>query len=113
VTEGASNSIFVVRRGVLVTREEGPQILSSITRLLVLDCAARLGIPVYEGPFMVTGLHAADELLLAGTSPGVWGITCLDGAPVGGGRPGPVTRRLAEAYFARVAAGDDRLGHPA
>src|SRR5439155_15033952 len=36
VTEGAADSLFVVRRGVLVTREEGPHILSSITRAYVL-----------------------------------------------------------------------------
>jgi D-alanine transaminase len=109
VTEAASHSIFVVHGGVLITREEGPHILSSITRAFVLDCARRLGVPVYEGPLTAALLRAADELFLAGTSPGVWAITRLDGEPAGGGTPGPVTRQLRESYSARVAAGDDRL----
>lgn len=110
VTEGASHGIFMVDRGVLITREEGPHILSSITRALVLDGAARLGLPIYEGPFTNLALRRADELFLAGTSPGILPITRLDDYPVADGTPGPVTRRLTEAYFARIAAGDDHLG---
>lgn len=107
VTEGAAHAVFAVQDGVVITREEGPQILASITRALALDCAQRLGLPVYEGPYTRTLLGSASELFLAGTSPGIWAITQLDGKPVGDGRPGPVTRRLHEAYFARVEAGDD------
>lgn len=109
VTEASAHSVFVVHAGVLITREEGPHILSSITRALVLDCARRIGVPVYEGPYTETLLRRADEVFLAGTSPGVWGVTRLDGEAVGSGAPGPVTLQLREAYMARVAAGEDRL----
>jgi D-alanine transaminase len=109
VTEGAANSLFAVQGGVVITREEGPHILPSITRVLVLDCARRLELPVYEGPYTEALLRAAEEIFLAGTSPGIWAVTRLDGVPAGGGLPGPVTLRLTEAFFGRTAAGDDRL----
>jgi D-alanine transaminase len=110
VTEGPADSLFVVHRGVLITREEGPHILSSITRAYVLDCARRLGLAVYEGPYTIDTVREAAEIFLGGTAIGLWAITRLDGQPAGGSAPGPVTRRLSEAYLARVAAGDDRLG---
>ena len=109
VTEGATTAVFAVRRGVLITREEGPHILSGITRAYVLADASRLAIPAYEGPYAEAALREAEEIFLAGTSIGLWAVTRLDGQDVGDGRPGPVTRRLSESFRARVAAGDDRL----
>jgi branched-subunit amino acid aminotransferase/4-amino-4-deoxychorismate lyase len=46
----------------------------------------------------VERIHDADELFLTGTTTEVMPITRLDGRPVGGGRAGPIARRLQEAY---------------
>jgi len=104
-TEGASTSLFIVADGVLVTREEGTHILSGVTRALVTECAHELGIPVEERPFTVAELLAADEVLLTGTSFGVYGVASVNDHEFGS--PGSITRRLDALYHQWVKHGGD------
>jgi D-alanine transaminase len=96
VTEGASTSLFVVRGGVIVTREEGPHILPGVTRELVIQCACELGIPVEERPYTVDELRDADEVFLTGTTFGIYGIASVDGCARPA--PGTVTQALHTMY---------------
>jgi branched-chain amino acid aminotransferase len=48
----------------------------------------------------VSALYRASELFATSTAGGIMPLTTLDGTPVGDGRPGPVTTRLREAYWA-------------
>ena len=41
---------------------------------------------------------AADEAFLLGTTVEITPVVKIDDNPIGGGRPGPVTRRLQEAF---------------
>lgn len=107
VTEGSSTSLFIVRDGVILTREPGPHILPGITQQLVLEIAADLGLPTDRRPFTEEELRTADEAFLTGTGTEVLAITRLDGQPVGNGRPGPRARQLREAFLQRVARGED------
>lgn len=107
VTEGSSTSLFIVRDGVILTREPGPHILPGITQQFVLEIAADQGWPTARRPFSEEDLRAADEAFLTGTGTEVLSITCLDGCPVGKGVPGPRTRQLREAFLQRVARSDD------
>ncbi len=105
VTEGASTSLFAVRDGVIVTREEGTHILPGVTRELVIECAGEAGIPVDERPYTVDELLGADEAFLTGTSFGVYGIAAIDGSlrPA----PGTVTHALNTMYHQWVSEGRD------
>ena len=47
-------------------------------------------------------LSRVTELFLTGTTSEVLPIVSVDGRPIGEGRPGPVTRRLQEAYAEAV-----------
>lgn len=105
VTEGASTSLFTVAKGVVVTREEGPHILSGVTRALVIECAEELGVRVEERPFTVAELLAADELFLTGTTFGVYGVASVDGREFAA--PGPTTRSLDALYHQWVKEGRD------
>ena len=96
VTEGASTSLFIVRDGVVITREEGSHILPGVTRALVIECACELGLSVKEGPYTVDELLEADEAFLTGTSFGVYGISSVDGHVRQA--PGPVTHALNTMY---------------
>jgi D-alanine transaminase len=107
VTECASNSLFIVKKGRLITRENGPHILPGITRELVLETAERLGIPADLRPFTREELFAADEAFLTGTSLDLLPVTRVDGRPIGGGTAGEVTKRLRQAYLERRERGDD------
>ena len=102
VTEGSSTNVFLVRDGVLVTHPAGHHILNGITRQIVIHLAKELGIPVQEEAFTPEALFAADELFLTSTIHEVTPIVQVDGREIADGRPGPVTRRLQEAFAATL-----------
>jgi D-alanine transaminase len=77
-------------------------VLPSITRTVVLACAASLGVPVHEAATALADLPSVEELMVVGTTTDVQPIVALDGRPIADGRPGPVTRRLQAAYTERL-----------
>jgi D-alanine transaminase len=78
--------------------------LGGVTRAVVLELARHDGIEVVERPFSRDEAKAAREAFLTSTSSLVLPVTRIDGAPVGDGRPGPVTLRLQELYRRHLAA---------
>ncbi len=104
VTEATSAGVFCVEQGVVLTHPLSPAILPSITREAVLEAAGEEGVPVREEPVSLDRLRGAEEVFLVSTTDDVCPVITLDGAPVGDGRPGPVTRRLLAAYLRRVGA---------
>ena len=106
VREGsASNAYIVDAAGTLITHPLGPEILGGITRQVVLELARSAQIRVEERAFSLTEARGAREAALSSTSSWLLPVVAIDGATVGDGRPGPVTRRLMELYAAHVAAG--------
>lgn len=97
IAESASANVFMVAAGVLLTPPLDAGILPGVTRRVVIDLAAGLGIPLNEEPIAVKDLLAADEAFITSTLKEVMPIATIDGRPVGAGRPGPVTRRLLRA----------------
>jgi D-alanine transaminase len=57
---------------------------------------------VREQAFTVQELAEADEAFITGTTSEITPIVAVDGRPVGDGKPGPVTRRLQEAFEAVI-----------
>jgi D-alanine transaminase len=98
LTEGTHTSFFGVLHGSVLTRPNSNAILPGITRGLVLRLAERAGVPVREQVLKRDDLAEVSELFLTGTTSEVLPLVKVDGRPVGDGRPGPVTRRLQEAY---------------
>jgi D-alanine transaminase len=101
VTEGAVSNVMVVRDGVVITAPEGPRILSGVTRAVVLRIARREGCHVQERYVPREDLYGADEVFLTGTTVEVLGVVRVDGKTIGGGKPGPVTQRLASRFRER------------
>jgi D-alanine transaminase len=96
--EGAATNLFIVEQGTIVTPPKGPQLLPGITRDLVLELAADVGLPHREGDISEAQLRDADEVWLTSSSKEVVPVTSLNGKPVGDGRPGPVWKRMAGLY---------------
>jgi D-alanine transaminase len=94
VTEATATSVGIVRGGEVWTHPANNLILGSITRGLVIDLARAAGITVREETYTVQDLLKADEVFLMGTTTHVSPVVAADGKPVGGGRCGPVSRRL-------------------
>jgi D-alanine transaminase len=99
VTEATSSNLFIVKEGTLYTHPNGRLILPGITRQVVIELAEELNIPVVEKPFGKETLLNADELFLTGTMAEITPYVEVEGQTIGEGKPGPVTRRLQEAFF--------------
>ena len=99
VTEGTSNNAYIVKGGRIITRQLSNDILHGITRASVLRCAAEAQMEVEERPFTIAEAQAADEAFITSASAFVMPVVEVDGAAVGGGKPGPVAARLREIYL--------------
>jgi D-alanine transaminase len=102
VTDAASCNVFAVFGKTVMTAPCTNYILWGITREVTLELARDDGIETVESPFRVEQLREADEIFVTGTSSGIVPIVTLDGAMVGTGRVGPITRRLMELYELRT-----------
>jgi len=104
LAEGASTNVFVARHASLLTPPLSAGILAGITREVVLELAAALGIACREQPLHLDDLLSADEAFLTSTTREVVPVRQVDEALVGNGRPGPLTRRVLEAFRAYAPA---------
>lgn len=99
VTEGTSSNAWIVTAdGALVTRPASEDILNGITRQSILKIAAAEGLRFEERPFGLDEAHAAREAFLSSATSFVTPILRIDDRTVGDGTPGPLGRRLLEAY---------------
>jgi branched-chain amino acid aminotransferase len=98
VAEGAGSNVFAVKAGVARTPPLSAGILAGITRQVVLELAPAAGVTVREEALRPADLREADEVFLTSTLKECLPARTIDGVPVGTGRPGPVTRRLLDAY---------------
>jgi D-alanine transaminase len=101
VSEGTSSNAWIVSAAdEVITRQADTSILKGVTRMAVFDILARRGLRLVERPFGVAEAKAAREAMLTSATNGVLPVVRIDGAPVGDGRPGPLTLSLAAAYRA-------------
>ncbi|MCX5514844.1 D-amino acid aminotransferase [Kaistia algarum] len=99
VTEGSSTNAWIVTGdGVLVTRPAEHGILRGITRTVLLDVAARLGIKVEERKFSLEEAKGAREAFITGATTIVTPITKIDDRVIGNGAPGSVATELRKAF---------------
>ncbi|ABC80827.1 branched-chain amino acid transaminase [Anaeromyxobacter dehalogenans] len=108
VAEGSGENVFIVKNGVLQTPPLSSPVLDGITRNAVLRLAGDLGIPVKEEKFTRDTAYLADELFLTGTAAEVTPVRELDNRRIGKGEPGPVTKRISEAFFKAVGGADPK-----
>lgn len=95
VLEGPTFSLAWVRDGKLFTPSLDSQILESITREATLEAADRIGVETTIGRFHRNDLMEADEVFVMSTVREVMPATAVADTPF---EPGPVTRRLRDAF---------------
>jgi branched-subunit amino acid aminotransferase/4-amino-4-deoxychorismate lyase len=84
------------------------EVLSGVTRDLVVRLAAREGIPVSEAPLALDSVTRWQECFITSTSRHVMPVISVDSETVGNGRPGTISQRLHalfEDYFRRATGG--------
>lgn len=107
VTEGAKTNFFGVVDGTLRTHPSDNHILPGITRSVLRDLAAEVGVALDETPITVDEIPGLSELFLTGTTTDVMPVVQLDGRFVGDGRPGELTRKLQRVLSESLASGGD------
>ncbi len=95
---GASAAnVFVVKGRAVTTPAVSDGARPGVTRERAIAALRVQGVRVAESRVRVLKLRSADEIFLTSSLLGVRAVVRLDGSDVRGGRPGPVTRRLADA----------------
>jgi len=99
VLEGTRSNFFAVMDDCLLTAPASHQILHGITRKVILELADSTGIQVKETPILKSELPRISEAFITGTTTEITPVISIDGAPVGTGTPGPVTRTLQDEFM--------------
>ena len=102
VAEASVANVFALRGGVLATPLATDGALEGITRAAVLELAAREGIASAERTLGRFDLLGADEVFLTNSSWHVLPVTRVEKTAIGGGRVGPITRRLRDELLALI-----------
>lgn len=117
VIEGSRSNYAGVRSGAVITPPESNYMLSGVSRGVVIELCARLGLRVEQRPVPERELFDFEELFLIGTSAEVLPIVSVNGRRIGTGAAGAVARRLKRAFreeveAARAAAGFTKQVEP-
>jgi D-alanine transaminase len=100
LTDASASSVHVVIGGELRTPPNSWKLLPGTTRGVIEEIAQGAGVQWRSVAVSEPELRGAQEILLGAATREVQPITTLDGKPVGSGKPGPVWRRLYDAYQA-------------
>jgi D-alanine transaminase len=102
VREATSSNVFILRDGRLITHPLTPNILSGITRLVIMDICKDLSIPVEERFYSTDDMYLSSEVFLTGTTTEVLPIVDIDKNRIGDGKVGPVSKKLYRELLRRT-----------
>ena len=98
IAEGRGSNIFFVSQGQLVTPLER-YVLPGVSRQTVIELAAAANIPFAEKDYDLFDAYNADEAFITSTSFCICPCRSINGREFASGAvPGPVTKRLMDAY---------------
>src|SRR4051794_15496600 len=98
VAECTGDNIFTVRGGTVYTPGTADGILEGITRKTIIELCHKHGILCLEKTLQRHDLYVADECFLTGSAAELIPVTRIDGRTIGSGSPGPVTKRIMDAF---------------
>jgi D-alanine transaminase len=96
--EASSSAVHVVIRGEIRSPPNSRKILPGTTRGVIEELADRTGIPHRATRVTESELRNAEEIWLTAAVREMSSVTRLDGKPVGSGNPGPLYRRVRDAF---------------
>jgi branched-chain amino acid aminotransferase len=98
IAECTADNVFIIKRGQIMTPPITAGALRGITRAVVFDIAAELGMKISEPELTRHDLYIADEAFLTGTAAEVIPMIKVDGRVIGSGEPGAITTRLIARF---------------
>ena len=100
--EGVSSNFIAIQGQVL--RSAGGGVLPGITRQVVFELAAELGMEVQEQAVGLAEVGELDEACLTSSVRGIVPIVRIANQSVGNGRPGPRVTELRDLLTRRILA---------
>ncbi len=106
LAEGSIESVFLVKDGILKTPPLG-RVLSSITRLSIIQVAPMIGIPISEKPILQEELFTADEIFTSHSGVKVSPVARFEDRVLQA--PGPITKQIMKQMNNIISFSDDRF----
>ena len=97
VAEGSGDNIYLIKNGVMYTPHTLNN-LKGISRMVILEVAAKLGIKVEITDVGLYDLYTADEVMCSGTMAELCPVVKVDGRVIGTGKPGEVYKQLLNGF---------------
>ena len=104
VAECTADNVFIIKKGQIFTPPISAGALRGITRAVVFEIAAELGIKITEADITRHDVFVADECFLTGTAAEVIPVIKADGRVIGTGRPGAISTRMIARFRELVRA---------
>lgn len=98
LTEASACNVLVVIGGKIVVPPKDNLILPGITYDATLEFATQAGVAVEVRQVTRAEAMAADEMWVSSSTKEVLAVTTVDGQPFAGGVPGPVFRKVWQAF---------------
>ena len=104
LAECTTANLFIVRKDVAITPPVEAGLLPGITRAFLFEISKDTGIIVKEAILKDADLFNADEAFLTSTTRELVPIVKVDRNKIGNGSPGPITKKLLQAFRVRACA---------
>jgi branched-chain amino acid aminotransferase len=104
LSECSQANFFIVRGGAALTPKNQAGLLEGLTRDFLFEVGQDAGVEVRYDTLFPADLESADEAFITSTTRELSPVTQIDNRPVGSGKPGPITRKLLDAYRQRAHA---------
>jgi branched-chain amino acid aminotransferase len=98
LVEGPGFNVFVRHGDTIITPGRG--VLEGVTRATIIELLAKEDLQLTQAALTTATAKAADEAFITSTAGGVMPVTRLSGETIGDGRPGALTEKLNDAYWA-------------
>jgi len=98
VAECTGDNIFIIKDGSVLTPPISDGALDGVTRQVIFELCAGLGIPMTAQTMTRYDIFTADECFLTGTAAEVIPVVALDTRAIGEGVPGPLTLQIIKAF---------------
>jgi branched-chain amino acid aminotransferase len=102
LSECSQSNFFIVRGGAALTPKNEAGLLEGLTRNFLFEVGGDVGVEVRYETLFPADLQSADEAFITSTTKELSPVTQIDNRPIGNGKPGPVTKKLLEAYRRRA-----------
>jgi branched-chain amino acid aminotransferase len=103
IVECSQSNFFLVRDGEVMTPPLESGLLAGVTRGFVFELGKECGIAVHEAHIHAPDVATADEAFITSTIKEIAPVVRIDDQVIANGEPGPVTRRLHEAFRRHAA----------